>query len=226
MNKSFKAHVKRFIYQDQASNFMIIVAYNEQDEEVIITSNIIDVQTNQDYLFEGEFVQHPKYGHQFKAYSATRLLPKQRDMVINFLSGPEFSGVGIKLATSICDYFESDDIINNILDNEHLLSEIKGITLKKAHLIIDNIKKHQADNGLFNYIKDFNVDYNEIIKVFNKANLDTLSFIEILKENPYLLMSRNISFKDIDCFAPALTLENNSIYRVSGFLLDYLKNAT
>ena len=72
---------------------------------------------------EGEFINHDKFGEQFKVNSYEYNMPKENDDIIDFLSSSFVKGCGKKTAEKIVEIYgkNSIDIIreNKILEENH-----------------------------------------------------------------------------------------------------------
>ena len=76
----------------------------ELDRPVLMTGYMPDYQTELSYKFTGEFIQHPKYGKQFKIDAYEQLSGEDDEATIRYLSSPLFKGIGPVLAKQIVDH--------------------------------------------------------------------------------------------------------------------------
>lgn len=221
---SVEAYVNKTIFFNPDNNFYILATICD-DEKLTISGNFINVEENNEYRFDGDYFDHPRYGYQFKAYNATLLLPTSKDLVVSFLSGPNFSGIGAKMAEKIYDEYNShENIIEAIVKEPDNLSRIKGMSVQKIDSVVRGIKEHQQDNGLFDFLNQFQINYDEVVGVFNKAKLEINEFINVLSKDPYLLMEKQISFKEVDKFASRLNLEDFEYLRAKAYTYALIKN--
>lgn len=225
MNKyeEIEVYVNRIIFFNPTNNYYILnTTYDEED--LVVVGNINSIDENQTYQLKGNYVEHPKYGLQFKAYLAQLKLIPQEDIIVKFLSSSDFIGIGAKMALKIYhQYQDHDDIIKAILDNPEQLNEIKGLNNKKQENLLEQLQKHSNDNGLFDFINLYSLDYHDLITLYNKVALDINEFIKILESNPFLLLSKQASFKEIDKVARLLNLEQYEFLKLEGFLYSMLK---
>ncbi|MEG0365140.1 MAG: AAA family ATPase [Erysipelotrichales bacterium] len=221
---SLRAYVSKIIFHNVESNYYILATISD-DENLTITGNLFSINEQSEYDFEGAFNDHPKYGLQFNAFSSSIVLPTESDLVVSFLSGPSFPGIGEATAKKIYEtYQDKDEILEYILKDPSLLYNIKGITDNKVKIIVDGIKSYLNDNGLFKYLSSYQVDYQDVIKVYNKVSLDVDEFINIIDSNPFLLMEKSANFKEIDKFAQSLEIDNYDFLRFKGYIFQLIKN--
>jgi len=201
---TLNALVKRIIFHNADSNFYVLSVKGDNGNETI-TGTFDSILENHEYEFSGDYKVHDKYGEQFVGYNAVLTLPKEKDAFISYLSSKQFTGIGRTMAGKIYDlYSEQEEIYQAMIDNPQMLLSIKGMSESKASLLIEQLQDELQGNILIDYLKDFTVDYNLVLKAFNKSGLDINHFVQTLKVNPYLLVNDNLSFKDVDAFAMSL----------------------
>ena len=98
------------------------------NKTITITGYFPLLNVDETYIFTGSFVKHNKYGEQFNVISYERVLPKEKDSIVEFLSGGLFKGVGEKTASKIVERL-GENTLNVILDNPSSLLLIPGINL-------------------------------------------------------------------------------------------------
>lgn len=218
--------VTKIIYHDANFYIMKIIAVDNEDE-ITVLGNFDSIEENKEYEFEGIYVDNDKYGLQFKAHYAKIILPTQKDLVISFLSGADFVGIGKKTATHIYEaYAAYDDVLEAINNEPSLLNEVKGLSAKKRSLVIAQLNNHMANDGLISFLRSYQVDYDVMMRIFNHSGLDVAEFKKILVNNPFLLMRYNISYKDILKIAPAFNLDNYDFLKDCGYVLFIIRDVT
>lgn len=177
---------------------------------------------NEEYIFFGEFVKDINYGLQFKFDSFSRCELYTEESVINYLSSPIFPNIGIKTAKTIVNKL-GVDAINIIANNKDALNGL-GISAKNQDTIFTAI----LDNRINEQIIMFFLSHGIRIDLCHKiAAIFGPSAIEIIKEEPYLLMKRldHFGFIKNDNFALSLGLEPKSPKRLSA-IIKYILNTT
>ncbi|MSE08922.1 ATP-dependent RecD-like DNA helicase, partial [Lactobacillus salivarius] len=114
--------------------------FDWDDQKITVTGSFANIQTDSLYRFEGNVVEHQRYGKQFQAESYQLELPSTKDGVIAYLSSDEFVGIGKKTAEKIVKKLGVDaiDVLNNDMDK---LEEL-GLSEKQK----DSIKKVLKEN--------------------------------------------------------------------------------
>lgn len=218
------AKVKKIIFSSNDSDFYILSCCVD-DDELIVLGNFDNIDEDFIYQFNGEFVEHKQYGMQFKAYTAQLVMPNDEDLLISYLSSKQFTGIGKKIAKRIYElYKDSQNILEDIVENSSLLDNVKGLSKNNAVKLVEVLKHSSQYNKLFDFLKEYNIDYNNVFNLYNKTKLDVDEFILLLKNNPYYLMKYHISFKQIDQIARLMDLNDYEFHRRKGLLYGTIKN--
>ncbi len=147
-----------------------------------------DVQTGELVKLQGEWVDHPQFGVQFRADSYEHSLPQDADGVLRYLSSGAIKGVGVATAAAIVKKFGDDTI--RILEQEPMrLKEIRGITAARAAAIG---KEFAAQFGLREVILAFSgygLTANEAMRCWKKWGRMT---VDTIRENPYNLCEHSL----------------------------------
>ena len=68
------------------------------DHTIPFTGYFHELNEEDTYLFYGTLVEHEKYGKQFQVENYERVLPEEKDAIVEFLSSGLFKGIGEKTA--------------------------------------------------------------------------------------------------------------------------------
>ena len=95
-------------------NGYVVGVLKLKDTDLEITSSTIhftgsfyNLRIKSNYVMYGEYVNHPKYGHQFQVSSYELLLPTREEELIEFLASDLFP-IGEKTAEKIVTMFGED----------------------------------------------------------------------------------------------------------------------
>ena len=139
--KSFiKGEFKKNIFvSDKGYTIGLIKVKETNDEEVeyylgktiTFTGYFDDLKTDETYIMYGISLDHPRYGFQYDVNSYEKVMPNDKDGIIEFLSSDLFKGVGETLATSIVEKL-GNDAIRKISENPEVLFNIPKLSKEKA----------------------------------------------------------------------------------------------
>ena len=193
--------------------------FDWDDQRITVTGSFANIQTDSLYRFEGNVVEHQRYGKQFQAESYQLELPSTKDGVIAYLSSDEFVGIGKKTAEKIVKKLGVDaiDVLNNDMDK---LEEL-GLSEKQK----DSIKKVLKENyGIDKIIIELNsLGFTSTMagRIYNNYTNSTL---EIIHEDPYRLSVDidGISFTKADQIAQQFGFASDSPGRIRGAIFQSL----
>ena len=187
----------------------------KKDEKIVITGYFDPPGRQELCRFFGEYVDHPRYGRQFKVEYFEKLLPTSKEAIIRFLSSSLFAGVGSKTAEKIVDAL-GENCLSLIKENPSLLDDLSiKDSLKQS--IINGIGK---SNHLEEAIKLF-VGHGIPAKYLIK--MDAIygdKLIPLVMNNPYILVRDidGIGFKTADRVALSLGFDEMDSRRIASLI--------
>ncbi len=184
---------------------------------ITISGSFVNPNQEDTYVLTGAYVDHPRYGFQFRVDSYDKSTPSDEDSLIEFLSSSLVKGCGEKTAKLIVENLGLD-AINIIKNNPERLYEIKGIresTLNKIYLSICSYTN--ADDTL-TYLKKLGFQVSDASALYNKYG-DGIK--EIIKDSFYSLIDL-ISFNKLDQIYQN-NFDSNSDVRIYACILESVK---
>ena len=169
------------------------------------------------YLFEGELVDHEKYGKQFRVDSYERVKPEEKDSIIEFLTSGLFPGIGEKKAKRIVDTLGSDTL-KIILENPSNLILIPTVTEKNANVLHNKLKEYESSYEVIMYLQDLGFNTKDSMTIYNKYKSKTKDIVE---SNLYQLIDDiyEINFKKIDTIAIKNDIDRDNPNRVEAAII-------
>ena len=191
-------------------------------ENVTFTGYFAELNINDNYIFYGELVDHPKYGLQYQVKSYEKIKPQDKDGIILFLSSKLFKGVGVKLATRIVNTL-GEKTLDLILEDKNNLLKVPKISKQKIDIIYDTLEKYEESSKIVVYLTDLGFSMRESLSIYNKYKNET---VNIIKNNPYQLLDDNldISFLKLDKVYLDLIKEKDSYLRISACIIYIMRN--
>ena len=183
-----------------------------EDGDITCVGYARDFSVGETVEMEGEYVEHPVYGLQFKFSSLKAIAPEDRISVLRYLSSGAVKGVGPKLAEKIVERF-GDDTFRILEEEPERLAEIKGISIRKAMEITDKlVEKRDARNAVI-FMQEYGISLNLATKLYEFYGMEIYS---VLKTNPYRLSDEvpAVGFRTADAIARKLGIEEDSVYRI------------
>ena len=203
--------VENVVYKNDNNDYTVFEVIDSQNRLVTAVGVIPMVNEGESVVLEGQWTYHKEFGKQFSFVSYEKSLPKEIDGIIQYLSGKNIKGVGPITAVKIVNRFGMDtfDVIEN---HPEWLTDISGITRKKAAAISESFREQAELRGVMMFLKDY-VGTGEVTKVYKKLGS---SAVGVVKNNPYVLCNGEygISFEKADAIAASLGFPQNSDARV------------
>ena len=200
MLEAISGTVEDIVYRNDKNDYTVL--------EISVSGELFTAVGIMPMVSEGELVTlsgswtyHKEFGKQFSVSSFERSLPTEIDGIIQYLSGKSVKGVGPVTALKIVNKFGMDtfDVIEN---HPEWLTDIPGITMKKAAVISASFKEQADFRGVMLFFKDY-METGDITKIYKRFGA---SAVGIVRDNPYILSGGRygITFSKVDELAASL----------------------
>ena len=195
-----------------SENAYTVCQIETDDEKIIVVGNLPFVAVGERISVSGEWVFHQEYGQQFKAEFFEKELPKNEADILQYLSSGIVKGVRGATAQKILDKFGADSL-DIMADFPERLSEISGISLKRAVDIGKSYSEQLGVQEAVMFLQKYGISPVYAVKVYNRYSTKA---VEIIKENPYVLAEEvsGIGFKTADKIAESMGIYGTTAYRV------------
>lgn len=187
------------------------------NKTITVCGTIINPNNEDIYILSGDFIEHPRYGFQFKISSYEKEIPTDEDSLIEFLSSSLIKGCGEKTAKQIVDHFGLDSI-NIIKNHPERLSEIK-LSESKINKIYLSICSYTNADDTLDYLKKLGFKTSEASLIFTKYGDGSK---DIIKDSFYSLNSL-VSFNRLD-EVYVKNFDEKSDVRVHACIIESIKN--
>ena len=190
-----KATVERVIYQNDDSWYSVCDVTTDKNESITIVGIMPYISVGEEIEASGGLVVNKEHGRQFKVEEYKKILPKEKNSILRYLSSGAVKGIGPKIAKKIVDQY-GEDAFDVIANHPDWLVQINGISRKKAYDISFDFKEKSDIRDILT-ISNGAISSSNAIKVYKKWGKNALG---ILKENPYQLCYGDfgIGFKKAD----------------------------
>lgn len=203
--------VDTIIYQNGENGYCIFSLEDSSGSAITVTGTVPYLTEGDTITVTGQWTVHNVYGKQFKATSYDKQLPAELSDILRYLSSGAVKGIGPKTAQKIVEQFGTDafDVLENHAD---WLTDIPGITPKKAGEISENFKSIAGARSVMLFCRDFfpSATAMRIYKKWGGAAVDRI------KANPYSLCEQfsGISFRRADQIAAQMGMDPDSDERI------------
>lgn len=213
--------VENIIYRNEV-NYYTVLELETEDDLTTVVGVFPFISKGEDLKVIGKWAHHQSFGMQFKASAFERERPQTSSAMLKYLSSGVVKGVGVSIAKRIVEAFGESTM--EVIENDPVrLTQIKGITNKKALAISDEIKRIYGIRELMLYLSEYGVTAEESVKAWKIYGGDA---IHLIKENPYVICDEliGIDFGIADSIAMSMEKEKDNILRIKAGIVYVLRH--
>lgn len=213
--------VENIVYHNENNQYTVL-ELNSGDELVTVVGTFPYISIGEKLHLFGTWTSHATFGQQFRAEAFERSRPEDTSAMLKYLSSGAIKGIGVATAGKIIEAF-GDEAINVIENDPERLATIKGITLKKAREISEEMQRVNGIRDLMAFLSSFGVRPEDAVKVWKEYGTDSVACIQ---EDPYRLCSEKISvdFVIADKLAESMEYDRANAERIKAGVLYVLRH--
>ena len=192
------------------------------DDTITFTGYFHELNVDEKYTFYGELVDNYKYGFQYNVTEYERIMPEEKDSIIDFLSGDLFKGIGEKTAKAIVDIL-GEDTLTLIEENYQNLLIVPGMKETKAKQIHETLTKYNKSYNIIIELNKLGFSIKDAMKIYNFYKDITM---QVINDNVYNLMYdiNDITFNKIENVRNNLNIEDDDERRIGAVIINIMKN--
>lgn len=222
MKDKVEGYVEHIIFRNEENGYTVLnMSVDGSELTCVGTFQYV----NEGELLEatGEYTAHAVYGQQFRVEDYETKIPQDSMAMERYLGSGAIKGVGAALAARIVRRFGTDTL--RIIEEEpERLSEIKGISDRKAREIAAQMSEKSEMQDAIIFLSQYGITLGLGIKIFNQYGD---SVYRILRENPYKIAEDipGVGFKTADEIASRAGIQMDSEFRIRSGLYYVLSQA-
>lgn len=214
-----KGTIKKVLFRSEDTGYAAL----RLDDDSVVNGTLPHLSEGEKVEFEGEWVNHPKYGEQFKSTNFKVILPTTVNEIKSYLAAGYIKGIREGLAAKIVEKFgeETFEILENSIDR---LLEIEGISEKKFANIKRSWEEQKASREVMVFLQSHGVTPGYAVRIYQKYGTRALTTIT---NDPYRLMYDiwGIGFKIADKIASNLGFTKDHPARIRAGLIYTINGA-
>ena len=222
-NGLIKLHgsIEHVIYANEENGYTVADFGTDDDDLITITGIMPYIAEGDSLIIFGEWKHNPKYGRQFAVSEYEKYMPADASAILRYLSSGAIKGIGKKTAAKVVEEF-GDDTLDVLENHPDWLSDIPGISLKKAKQICEDFKSKAGIRSAMMFFRDY-FGAATTVKIYKRWGS---ACIDIAKANPYRLCDEieGIGFERADSMAEKLGIDRNSESRLISGIEHVLKH--
>ena len=211
--------IEEIIFRNEENGYTV-AELSHKDEYTTVVGKFLAVNVGESVRLTGKFVTNSKYGEQFSFETSELIFPSSINGIKKYLSSGLIKGVGPKTAKAIVNTFKKDTL--EIMEfAPQRLSEVKGISPKKAESIGSAFSELKKIQNTVMFLQNYNITTNMSLKIYEVYKEKT---IENVKQNPYKLVEDidGIGFSTADKIAQTMGIKYDSPFRMRAGILHIL----
>ncbi len=209
--KTLKGYIEKIRFQSPVNGFTTMYVVTKEGRELCV-GYAAGFNEGSTVELDGDFVEHAEYGTEFKFKQIRETAPEDTASILRYLGSGAIKGLGEKLAMRIVQAFGEDTL--RILEEEpERLSEIKGISPRKAREITDQMLEKKGQRDAMIFLQQYGLSRELTAKVYQMYGD---GIYRVMRENPYRLADEipAVGFKKADEIARKSGITADSSYRI------------
>ncbi len=221
--EEIKGYLITTLFHNEKNKYSVIkIRLDQKKDENVVVVGYFDVPEKENLIrYQGEYVDHFRYGKQFLVEKYEIVLPNDNEGVIRYLSSSTFKGIGAVTAKVVVDTLGKDCLELIRLDNS-ILDKV-NIKQKNKNTIIEGLMINSHLEEAQKLFIGQGLNMKELIKLdaFYGENLVT-----IILNNPYQMVEdiNGIGFKTADRIAASLNISKDDPRRITSAIVYALNN--
>ncbi len=219
-----EGELTNIVYANEDDGYTVArIRRKGQAQLTTVVGNLFSVNPGENLLLTGQWVNHKRFGRQFRVETYTVLTPTTIDGIQRYLASSLIKGIGPVLAKRLTDRFGEETL--EIIENEpDRLREVEGFGDAKISQIRSAWDSQRDIRQIMLFLQGHGIGQGLAVKIYRRYGNQA---IPLLRENPYRLASDvfGIGFKTADRIARSMGVEANSTRRAEAGLLFVLQEA-
>jgi exodeoxyribonuclease V alpha subunit len=222
MATRLSGQIEHITFTNEESGFTIAkVRVSERHDLVTVVGNLLAPTPGEVLDMLGEWVQHPRFGEQFKVAQFSTQVPATVYGIQKYLGSGMIKGLGPVMAGRIVERFGIDTL--DIIEKDVMrLSAVPGIGAKRVAQIAQSWQAQREIRDVMLFLQSHGVGTGYAAKIFrhygNRA-------VAVVRENPYRLATDipGIGFLTADRIAEKIGIPRHSPWRAEAGILFVLQ---
>ena len=214
--------VEKIIYQSQQSQWLVLLAKLD-DKTIVACGKTLDVAIGEVLEMFGAWVEHKKYGRQFRFESAFKSLPLSPKAIHKYLASGAFRGVGTVTAGKIVEAFGAETLA--VLEKEpQRLFKIRKIPRKTLINLVAKWHEGKQERETIVSLHSLGIPPHVAQKIFSLYEQESLA---VVQDDPYALVQqvRGLGFLTADRIGRELGIKETSPRRLRSAIVHFLREA-
>jgi exodeoxyribonuclease V alpha subunit len=211
---TIQGQIERVTFHNDETDFTIAkLKVSGYRDLVTITGTFMAPTPGQVVRATGEWINHPKFGEQFKIVRYTTLIPATVAGIEKYLGSGLIKGIGPVMAKRMVKKF-GEDTLKVIEEDSEKLQDVEGIGSKRVTMISKAWADQKEIREVMLFLQSHGVSSTYAAKIYKQYGQQS---IDVVKDNPYKLAEDifGIGFITADQIAENLGIAKDSPLRAA-----------
>ncbi len=218
----FEGYIDKIIFRSEDTGYTVMTGVQD-GAEITLVGTVPGLEPGEYIRADGRTSEHQIYGTQFVIEHYQSVTPQTKEAMERYLGSGAIKGIGAALASRIIRRF-GDDTMRVIAEEPERLSEIKGISERKAIDIAASVSSKRDMQDAVMFLQEYGVSISLAGKIYAQYGN---KMYDIIRENPYKLAEdiEGVGFRSCDEIARRAGIKVDSDFRVASGILYALQLA-
>ncbi len=218
----FEGYIDKIIFRSEDTGYTVMTGVQD-GAEITLVGTVPGLEPGEYIRADGRTSEHQFYGTQFVIEHYQSVTPQTKEAMERYLGSGAIKGIGAALASRIIRRF-GDDTMRVIAEEPERLSEIKGISERKAIDIAAPVSPKRDMQDAVMFLQEYGVSISLAGKIYAQYGN---KMYDIIRENPYKLAEdiEGVGFRSCDEIARRAGIKVGSVFRVASGILYALQLA-
>lgn len=221
MEEKITGVIEHVIFKNEETGYAVAELAAE-DDLITVAGELAGIAEGEEVQVTGCYVNHPTFGPQFKVAYCEYRMPQTAAAILRYLSGGALPGIGPVTARRIVESF-GDETLEVIASQPEKLSQVRGLTLRKAEAISEEFCRVFGLREAIGYLTGLGLSAAAALGVYKHYGAYTIGLV---KENVYLLCAypAYLPFEQADAVAERQSVEQDAPNRQKAGVLYVLRH--
>ena len=159
MSEKITGYIDHVVFRNNDNGYTVMVVKGTKEEELTCVGSFPSISQGVTIEAEGTYTTHPVYGKQFQIHSYTEKMPEDSLAMERYLGSGAIKGIGAALAARIVRHF-GEDTLRIVEEKPERLSEVKGISEKKAREIAAQVTEKADMRRAMIFLQKYGISLN------------------------------------------------------------------
>jgi exodeoxyribonuclease V alpha subunit len=213
-----EGQIERITYTNEETGYTVArIKVTGYSEPITAVGKLIAPTPGELLEMEGAWMDHPKFGRQFKVINYRSVVPSSIEGIRRYLGSGLIKGIGPVMASRIVEKFgeKTLEVIDNRVEE---LEKVEGIGRERVGMIRRAWEDQKDIREVMIFLQGHGVSSAYATKIFKRYGHNAVS---VLKRNPYTLATDiyGIGFQTADRIAEKLGFEKSAPVRAEAGIL-------